>query len=352
MSTPNSRALETDSWYADSGTVVTETCLSTQRNDDVPPLIAGELDDIASASDHGTVVILPAFNSFREGNRSVGDMVLEAAASNFFVAIQEGRLEIWVEDDEADTKELILDASTLPSQLANNREKKRSRAFLSGARAHDAHQAFLKGRPAVVNTSQGDVHIRLYQSAETTRIDLCRNGMWITDDKGISSFYYKFADRMPFHAVLLLDAGPRIHSLVRDAEGPLHDTIRLKDLSRGDKRDLQSAFAEIREWILDNTEQIRGDSFGVEDFLGPRCRRGEPEFGWQQCPFLPGHPVVVQAANPDVVLDCEWRRKTDSPARRGYRQDQPGPSTARPGVKPGLPGCFSAFGTEPTADPT
>ena len=268
------------------------------RDDDVPSLIAGELDDIASASDHGTVVILPAFNSFREGNRSVADMVLEAAASNFFVAIQEGRLEVWVEDDEADAKELILDATTLSSQLANNREKKRSRAFLSGARAYDAHQAFLRGRAAVVNTSQGEINIRLYKSAETTRIDLCRNGMWITDDKGISSFYYKFADRMPFHAVLLLDAGPRIHSLVRDAEGPLHDTIRLKELSRSDKRHLQIAFAEIREWILENTEQIRSDSFGVEDFLALDFGPENQSSGGSTAPSYRGRPVVVKRRIP------------------------------------------------------
>ena len=33
-----------------------------------------------------------------------------------------------------------------------------------------------------------------------TRVDLCRNGMWITDDKNIPGFYYKFQDRIPFHA--------------------------------------------------------------------------------------------------------------------------------------------------------
>ena len=268
------------------------------RDDEVPSIVARELDDIAGVSEHGTAVILPAFNSFREANRNLGDMVLEAAASNFFVAIQEERLEVWVEGHETDEKELILDATTLPSQLAANREEKRSKSFLSGARAYDAHRAFQMGSRSVVKTSQGDVHIRLLKGAEATRVDLCRNGMWITDDKGISSFYYKFTDRMPFHALLLLDAGPRIHRLVRDAEGPLHDKIRLKDLSRDDKRDLQRALGDIRDWILTKTDKVRGDSFGVEDFLAIDFGMEDQHSGGTSGPSYRGRPVVVKRRTP------------------------------------------------------
>ena len=162
-----------------------------------------------------------------------------------------------------------MDSASLTDTLAQHREQSRSRAFLSGARAFDAHRALQLGNPAVIETSHGAVEIRLREGADTTRIDLCRNGMWITDDKGISAFYYKFTDRIPFHAVLMLDAerGGRLHQLIRNAEGPLHDKIRLKDLSKDDRRDLTVALGEIREWILANTRQVRAESFGVDRFL-------------------------------------------------------------------------------------
>jgi len=259
------------------------------RGDDLPPLIQHEIDDISQMSDHGTAVILPAFNSFRETKRSVADLVLEAAACNFFVALQEDRLQVWVEDPEDGEPDRMLDASTLADTLSQHRERKRSRAFLSGARAYDAHRACCFGKREVVETSQGEVEIRLIENAETTRIDLCRNGMWIADDTRINSFQRSyFTDRVPFHAVLVLDAeqGGRLHKLVRDAEGPLHDTIRLKDLSRGDRRDLKAAFGEIREWILANTRKIDGDSFGVDDYLAL-------DFGDSQNPGGSGSPGYV-----------------------------------------------------------
>ena len=54
--------------------------------------------------------------------------------------------------------------------------------------------------------------------------------MWITNDKNIPGFSYGFQDRKPFHALLLLDSGNggRLHELVRNAEGPLHDKLDVK----------------------------------------------------------------------------------------------------------------------------
>ena len=75
--------------------------------------------------------------------------------------------------------------------------------------------------------------------------------MWITDDKKIPGFSYKFQNRTPFHAVLLLDSdkGKDLHRLVRDSEGPLHDSMNTKDLPAEDKRNLLHALGEIRTWL-------------------------------------------------------------------------------------------------------
>ena len=64
----------------------------------IPGMISAPLDDIARRWRHGSAVILPAFNHFGERDRSLGDMVAEATACNFFVAIARGELVVTVED--------------------------------------------------------------------------------------------------------------------------------------------------------------------------------------------------------------------------------------------------------------
>ena len=65
---------------------------------EIPKLIADDLEAIRESGKHGTTVAVPAFNHFRErrSQRALEDIVFEAAASNFFVAIEEGALSIEV----------------------------------------------------------------------------------------------------------------------------------------------------------------------------------------------------------------------------------------------------------------
>ena len=242
---------------------------------DLPELIYRDLNHIQSTHGHGTTVIIIAFNHFLEENRSLWDMVAQAASANFFVAIEEGTLEVTVEDHrpDQDAGPQTLDRLTLPDVLTKHQTQKRSGAFLSGSRAFDAHQAFCSGPRHLIQTEAGAIAIHLQENPTgTTRIDLCRNGMWITDDKsatGIPGFYYSFTERIPFHAVLSLNAddGRDLHQLIRIAEGPLHDSIRLKGLPRTDQSRCRNALNEIRTWIVEHTRPIQSDAYSPDDFL-------------------------------------------------------------------------------------
>ena len=84
----------------------------------IPTLIAGDLKNIRETDGHGTTVVIPAFNHFRE-KRSLWDMVARAAACNFFQAIEEKRLRVQVEDlrpGQSDAPQ-VLDRATLRSTL-------------------------------------------------------------------------------------------------------------------------------------------------------------------------------------------------------------------------------------------
>ena len=237
----------------------------------IPALIAGDLKNIRETDGHGTAVVIPAFNHFRE-KRSLWDMVARAAACNFFQAIEEKRLKVQVEDlrpGQSDAPQ-VLDRATLRSTLEIHQDNKRSGAFLSGQRACEAHEVLRLGKSHTVRTRMGAIRVKLLiRGSGNTRVDLCRNGMWITDDKTIPGFFGKFQDRIPFHAVLLLDSdeGKELHSLVRDSEGPLHDSMSTKDLPLEDKRKLLDALGGIRTWLLSNTSEISEASYSPDDFL-------------------------------------------------------------------------------------
>ena len=247
------------------------TLYAYATGDELPDFIADAVDDIESSAGRGTAVIIPAFNNFLE-NESLWEMVAHAASANFFVAIEDGELEVAVEDFRLDGEgeRWLLNKSTLPEVLDTYRDKRRATAFLNGRRAFEAHRAYQTGKRHRVETSAGSIEIRLLETPSgTPRVDLCRNGMWITDDKKIPGFYQKFTEKVPFQAVLSLDAeeGRNLHDLIRDAEGPLHDSIAVKRLPEQRRKDCRTALLEIVRWILRNTPSVKSDAYVAHDFL-------------------------------------------------------------------------------------
>ena len=236
----------------------------------LPALIAQALDWIEAETTHGTAVIIPAFNDFLEEDQSLWDMVSHAASANFFVAIEKGELVVTVEDQRKGTEAeaRVLDKSTLAQVLNTHRDKRRAAAFLNGRRAFEAHQAYRLGERHLIDTKAGQIEIRLFQNPDDiTRIHLCRNGMWITDR--IPGFYQRFADQIPFHAILSLNArdGRELHDFIRIAEGPLHDAINIKRLPAQKHAACRSALREIAKWIETNTPAVKSDSYMSDDYL-------------------------------------------------------------------------------------
>ena len=317
---------------------------------DLPSLIADELDSIRSSQGHGTVVIIPAFNNFLE-EASLWEMVAHAASANFFVAIEEGELKVTVEDDRpgSPAKTWILDQITLPDVLEEQKDKRRAAAFLNGRRAFEAHRAYRGGTRHSISTRSGQVEIRIRENPDgNTRVDLCRNGMWITDDRRIPGFQQKFADQVPFHAVLSLNAreGKELYDYLRLAEGPLHDSITIKRLPEDDGKACRRALREIVDWILKNTPVIKSDSYVPPDYLTLDFGEEAGAGGGKARKRFWGTPVTIHR-NPTRQLhffsaDPESPEEGE-PERRGRRRDiSTPPSPNRSRRRPALPVAFQA----------
>ena len=208
-------------------------------SDSHPKIFIKHLDEIAKKYGHGCAVLIPAFNRFRSSRNSLWEIVSKVAAYNFAPAIYHNKLTLTVEEDG---KARRLDTKSLKDIL--NDEQDRSRAARdslfaglrpSGQNAYSILETLTKGNARKFKFQQCAARISLLTPSlnGTTRIDLFRNGMWITDKiPGIRSST-DFTERQPFHAVIEINAqdGGELNRLIRKAEGPMHDNLSLARLS-------------------------------------------------------------------------------------------------------------------------
>ena len=240
------------------------------QNGQVPGYILERLRWIAETWGAGTVVAVPGFNAFHmQQGKTLWNLVARTAACNFFPAFarSELRLEV-VENGSGKT----LDSKNLAAVLAAASEQKRSpRGFLSGSRALGAYETIAsKTNKRIVKTEVGDIPIWLRETQDggISRIDLCRAGMWISDELPKLK-RQQFADLKPFHCVLQIDASQvRIHDLVRKAEGPLHNHLEArKCLSGEERKQLEAAFQKVAETIRENIGELSAERIRIDDVL-------------------------------------------------------------------------------------
>ena len=328
------------------------------RNAQLPELIEGALADVRASWGRGTAVIIPAFNNFLE-DETLWEMVSHAASANFFVAIDDGDLEVVVEDRRpgADSEKRIVDGARLASVLMTHKEKRRARAFLNGKRAFEGYEAYRRGKRQTVTTSAGKIGISLKEDVKgMTRVDLFRNGMWITDR--IPGFYQKFTDRVPFHAVLSLDAerGRDLHDWIRIAEGPLHDAIVVKRLPWARRTACYQALRELVDWLCANTEAVSSEEYMSPDFLtldfgdeegGGTGRVRTGRFWGAPVPVgrAPARQVPLFRVDPDSG-ETEEREERQNRNRRERNREQ---RNDRRRQRPSLPRNFQAA-SRPTGE--
>lgn len=307
------------------------------RGPTVPAILAPELRRIQKEDRHGAVVALLSFNNFRK-DESLWSMVSKAVACNFFAAIHDRDLIVRVEEQSPEGKTRVrkLRAENLHRVLEEHGEEKRSRSFLSGSRALQAYRALSGGAAHEVHTERGTVQVcLLMDTSGTTRIHLCRNGMWITST--LPGFQNHFASRRPFQALVLVDAktGGEFHNLVRKAEGPLHDSLTPRRLLPDDRRALREALGQVRDFLKTEVPEVGAESFRADDFLA--LDFGEDRDGGGGASGRPSFWGTPMAAG-GLALPGWKRSEQESGSnirqlRASTRQGAP----ARPGLRSGRP---------------
>lgn len=316
----------------------------------MPPLIRSALSKIERGDGHGTAVIVLGFNRFKE-TTSLKDAVSKATACSFFPAVDEGQLEVVVDDSGASW---TLKSGNLSEVIDGYKEQKRERDFLSGRKAYFSYNALVHGRRHDVSVLDGMVNIVVQHPAKskTTRINLFRNGMWITNSDrnsgGIPHLYSAFSEYESFEALILVtaQAASQFHDLIRKAEGPSHNRLDLKLLEDSDRKHLRQAFAEISEFLKNLIPKFSDEPYNPSDFLAlshsAEKSPSGPRYGWDYHGVVtPIHRRISMqhsvGANPGGVSS----RNTGGESESSGRTTTPDP----PPRRPALPSNFTAVVT-------
>lgn len=307
-----------------------------------PELLAKHLDAIRKEWGHGCVVLMPAFNHFGSRGISLWEIVSKVAAYNFAPAIHRKKLVITVQEGGDEKEPQRLDERTLTGVLEPEQDRvrvARSDSLFAGLRpsgqnAYQILRALTDGNPAPVTIKQDKARISLLTPSPngSSRIDLFRNGMWITDSIPRLRMA-DFADRQPFHAVIEIDAedGGELRRLIRKAEGPMHDKLSLSLLSRPQQKELKKKFSEIADWINGQVPPVVNDTYTVDDFLvinsGDAGPQGQNSFSFWGVPTVASRRSVAQ-----VILEPEGN--SDAETTRDDRIKDPGPPRPYPPSPP------------------
>ena len=242
----------------------------------IPAFLRQELDRIEGS---GSVIAVLGFNRFRRlgGKRrhkkSLNQLVCEAAAENFAIAVWEGRLEIEVHSSEAGElveSEEKIDKDEIDNFLAymarpetgTKEQTQKAKQTLEAIKTHGSAET-PEGSSGRLSGEFRDCRIYLRNRAPAHVVSVWRNGMLITrKHRGLARD--QFDNKKPLDAVVLLSGreDPRAaHDLVKKAETPLHDRIVEERLDKPeDKQRLRKLLDEIRKWISERAEDSGGTS--------------------------------------------------------------------------------------------
>ncbi|MDE2763602.1 MAG: hypothetical protein OXQ94_03895 [Gemmatimonadota bacterium] len=293
-----------------------------------PPLLKKGLSWL---EDTGSVVAILGFNGFR-GTEPPAQAIARVAAKNFLVAIWSGNMDVRVHDERDDTN-IVVDRSHLKSILVPGRNQTRAEqggGYLSGEQAYRAWETLEHGKTVELEAGATARFRRLEYDGRrpTTRVQLFRNGMWITNKPPYLG-PPDFGGHNPFDAVVMTGSG-LLAGLVRGAEGPEHRGIEMGRLGGRDRKRLRDLLKGIAGRFRGQAGEIRGaeeyEPEGFALFQGDRIMVAEVA--------PPYHPRAGEDGNSEAttLVPDDDARTIDPPepikrkkkAARGARP-KPGP---------------------------
>lgn len=232
------------------------------KNDQVPNIISKELSQLKES---GAVVAMIGFNFFGKEDpekKSILDLMSSSVIRNFFVAIAEGHLKV---DIVWDDNFISIHQESWEKIFNDTRDQKSNPSFQVTERFY---KLFYSGHEQVIETKEGDVKVLYHESETSTKLALCRNGMWINDSIPSPLNVGSLSGNKSFSALVLPQRDTELSALVKGAEGNLHMDLRLNrfpiDKAGKEKKErLKRALGEIKTFLESIIDKNDNDSFDV-----------------------------------------------------------------------------------------
>ena len=285
-----------------------------------PKAISRDLDTIAKEWGHGSSIMVLAFNNFRSGGIPLWEVVSKVVSYNFCPAVYRGALVVEVEEEDG-THQLNKESLTEVLEREQDRVRvARSDSFFrelrpSGTNAFSILKALQTDNTEPIPVDNDTAHVSLLTplAEGQSRVDLFRNGMWISDD--IPALRRAdFTGLQPFHATIEVNKedGGELHRLILKAEGPLHDNFSFVRLSPEEAENLRASIATIAGRIKTQVPEIGNEEYTIDDYLVVRTEdngtKGRERFSFwgiptpmarrQNSQLIEG-TVIVQVDPPD-----------------------------------------------------
>ncbi len=248
--------------------------------DQIPDFLRRELDRITSPS--GSIIAILGFNRFSQGSRKrsrgqkeLHELIREAVAENFAIAIWANHLEVDVLDTTQNDLESILhhtvDKNGIEEFLKHMARPDTGTKVqtLKAQQTLDSIQTYRESsKSGNLSGDFKDCQISLRNRARAHSVSIWRNGMLITrKHRGLAK--NQFDNKKPFDAVVMLSGKERphdAHDIVKKAETPMHDRIQENRLeNETERKTLKRWLEEIRSWISEHAEESGGESADLED---------------------------------------------------------------------------------------
>jgi hypothetical protein len=231
------------------------------KNDNIPKIISDNLNEIESS---GAVVSILGFNFFGgDETQKVVDLISSSIVRNFYVAIYENNLEVEIIQN---AKKVEINRETLNQILEDTKEQKSTPSYNIAKQFYDMLDY---GHNKTITTCEGDVKVYYKLSDTKTKLAICRNGMWIKDSIPSPLQPRNFIENKTFNALIVAQKGTNFSTLIRRAEGHLHNDIKLDRFSidkagKEKRKKLSNALIEIKDFLINIVEKNDNDSFEVD----------------------------------------------------------------------------------------